>query len=124
MAHLEWLKRMFALMKRRDAAKSPPPAPESGRASESCGGKLIIAEAEKHERTGKLTPRERELCLFLVEGYTLKESAERLHVKYSTANTHMNGVYRKLGVNSRAELIINYRYLVSASSGGGAAAGV
>lgn len=56
-----------------------------------------------------LTPRERELFLLLVEGYTLKESAKRLDIKYSTANTHMTGIYKKLNVNSRAELIIGYR---------------
>lgn len=57
----------------------------------------------------QLTPREHDLYLLLLEGFTLKESAKQLGVKYSTANTHMTGIYRKLGVRSRAELIINYR---------------
>ena len=56
-----------------------------------------------------LTPRERDLFLLLLEGYTLKESAKKLDIKYSTANTHMTGIYKKLNVNSRAELIIRYR---------------
>lgn len=60
-------------------------------------------------RVAQLTPREHDLYLLLLEGFTLKESAKRLSIKYSTANTHMTGVYRKLGVKSRAELIINYR---------------
>lgn len=55
-----------------------------------------------------LTPREHELYLLLMEGYTLKECAEQMSIKYSTANTHMTGIYKKLGVNSRAKLIINY----------------
>jgi len=61
------------------------------------------------ERLALLTPREHDLFLLLLEGYTLKESAKQLSVKYSTANTHMTGIYKKLDVNSRAELIIRYR---------------
>lgn len=68
-----------------------------------------IAEKEKRKRVSQLTPREYELYRLLLEGLTLKESAKQLSVKYSTANTHMTGIYRKLGVRSRAQLIINYR---------------
>jgi DNA-binding CsgD family transcriptional regulator len=67
------------------------------------------SDEEQRRRLALLTPRERELFLLLLEGYTLKESAKRLSVKYSTANTHMTGIYKKLNVNSRAELIIRYR---------------
>lgn len=56
-----------------------------------------------------LTPREREVFRFLVEGYTIKETAQLLGIQYSTANTHMTSIYKKLSVNSRAELIIRYR---------------
>lgn len=73
------------------------------------GKKQNITEEDKQKRTALLTRREYEIYLLLVDGYTLKESAEKLSIKYSTANTHMTGVYKKLGVNSRAELIINYR---------------
>lgn len=68
-----------------------------------------ITEEKKRERFSQLTPREYELCLLLLEGFTLRESAKQLSIKYSTANTHMTGIYKKLGVKSRAELIINYR---------------
>lgn len=74
-----------------------------------CDGPVVIGQDEKQTRVQKLTPREHDLYLLLLEGYTLKESAMQLSIKYSTANTHMSGVYKKLGVNSRAELIINYR---------------
>ncbi len=71
---------------------------------------------EPSERLALLTPRERNLFLLLLEGYTLKESAKKMDVKYSTANTHMTGIYKKLNVNSRAELIITYRSLSSENS--------
>lgn len=56
-----------------------------------------------------LTPREMDVFRLLLEGYTLRETADQLGVKYSTANSHMTAIYKKLGVNSRAELIIRYR---------------
>jgi DNA-binding CsgD family transcriptional regulator len=66
-------------------------------------------ELSSQNQVALLTPREYDLYLLLLEGFTLKECAEQLSIKYSTANTHMTGIYKKLGVNSRAELIINYR---------------
>lgn len=68
-----------------------------------------VYQNNKRKRISKLTAREHDLFLLLLEGFTLKESANRLLIKYPTANTHMTGIYKKLGVKSRAELIINYR---------------
>lgn len=70
---------------------------------------ISVDQSSKRARVSRLTPREHDLYLLLIEGYTLKKSATMLGVKYSTANTHMTCIYRKLEVNSRAELIINYR---------------
>ncbi|MEN6351700.1 MAG: helix-turn-helix transcriptional regulator [Syntrophomonas sp.] len=67
---------------------------------EDCSGKNQVT---------LLTPREYDLYLLLLEGFTLKECAKQLSIKYSTANTHINSIYKKLGVNSRADLIIKYR---------------
>jgi len=68
-----------------------------------------LDDQEKKERVYSLTAREKDIYLLLLEGFTLKEVAQQSGIKYSTANTHMTGIYRKLGVNTRAELIINYR---------------
>lgn len=75
----------------------------------SYGNQIGLAENSRQMRVAKLTPREYDLYLLLLEGFTLKESAKQLTIKYSTANTHMTGIYRKLEVKSRPELIINYR---------------
>ncbi len=123
MAQSNWKRHLLAFLGRRarGASGMPEATAHSDDASVSpIGGKPGIAQEEKQARTDKLTAREKELCLLLVEGYTLKESAQKLGVKYSTVNTHMNAVYRKLGINTRAELIINYRYLVNAQSNGNA----
>ena len=67
-----------------------------------------LTDEYRQKRIMSLTPREHDLFLLLLEGFTLKESATQLSVKYSTANTHMTSIYKKLNVNSRAELIIGY----------------
>ena len=64
---------------------------------------------EEQPKALGLTPRETDVFRLLLEGYTLRETADRLGIKYSTVNTHMTAVYKKLGVSSRAELIIRYR---------------
>jgi len=73
-------------------------------------GKILnLSPEEKQQLVESLTPREKETFFILLDGYSLKEAADLLHVRYSTVNTHQTAIYRKLMVNSRAELIINYR---------------
>jgi DNA-binding CsgD family transcriptional regulator len=66
-------------------------------------------DSERIEKVSRLTPREYQLYLLLLEGYSLRECADKLNVKYPTANTHMTSTYKKLEVKTRAELIIKYR---------------
>ena len=66
-------------------------------------------DSEKLDRVKALSPREYEAYLILLEGFTLRYAAEHMGIKYPTANTYVNAIYRKLGVASRAQLIINYR---------------
>ena len=73
------------------------------------GKKLNLSPSEKEKLVETLTPREKETFFILLGGYSLKETAEQLNVGYSTANTYQTAIYKKLNVNSRAELIINYR---------------
>ncbi len=92
-----------------DAGLSGLPTQEPAQAIKT--GKQKKDLADKNSRVRSLTQREQETFALLLEGYTLKEAAQQMGVKYSTANTHMTELYRKLGVNSRAELIIHYREL-------------
>ena len=62
----------------------------------------------KEERLASLTLREREVFALLMEGLTMRRSAEELGVKFTTVNSHCRHIYRKLGVNSRAEFILRY----------------
>lgn len=56
----------------------------------------------------KLTKKELEVFKILVEGYTMKEASKLLQVKYSTINSHTKAIYKKLNVNSRSQLILNF----------------
>ena len=69
---------------------------------------LDLSHDEKSECISSLSARERETFLLLLEGFTLKECSNQMGVKYPTANTYMTAVYKKLKVNTSAELIINY----------------
>lgn len=50
-----------------------------------------------------LTVRERDVLRFLPSRLTLKEIAEELYISVNTLKFHLKVIYRKLGVNSRAE---------------------
>lgn len=76
--------------------------------SKQSAAKRIPDTSEKAQRMQSLTPREREAFEALVRGYTLAQTAELLGVRYPTANTHATHLYKKLGVNSKPELIIAY----------------
>jgi len=118
MALLKRLKNLIDSTKNQ-SAETPTAVPVGAAADggrRSFEGKPGMSLEEKRERITRLTLREHELFLLLLEGYTLRESAEKLTVKYSTANTHMSGMYKKLGVKTRAELIINYRFAAGAEA--------
>lgn len=53
----------------------------------------------------KLTKREGEVCRLLLEGCTLRQISAILGIAYPTVNTYSTKLYRKLGINSRTELL-------------------
>lgn len=56
-----------------------------------------------------LTPRELEILKLINKGYTSKEVADILSLKYNTVASYVKSVYRKLNVNSRCEAIFEAR---------------
>ena len=53
----------------------------------------------------KLTPRESEVVVLLAYGRTLAIIARDLQIAKGTARTHIESIYRKLGVHKQQELI-------------------
>jgi DNA-binding CsgD family transcriptional regulator len=61
---------------------------------------------------GLLTRREKETLFLLLKGHSMKEAAGELGVSVPTINTHINGIYKKFGVKSRPQLLLQYLYLL------------
>lgn len=51
-----------------------------------------------------LTPREKEICIFLLTGEPAKNISSALKISQSTVAFHCQNLYRKLNIQSRAEL--------------------
>ena len=52
-----------------------------------------------------LSRRETEVCKMLLQGFTLRQISGALSIAYPTVNTYCTGIYRKVGINSRVELM-------------------
>jgi DNA-binding CsgD family transcriptional regulator len=64
---------------------------------------ILLAAAERRQN---LTPRESEVLALLNRGMTNAEIAATLYLSEKTVKNHLYSVYRKLGVSSRAEAIL------------------
>ena len=62
---------------------------------------------EKH-----LSKREQQVARLLLHGLTLRQISAELNLSYPTVNTHQTAIYRKLEINSRAELLLLIHPLV------------
>ena len=62
-----------------------------------------IEQPLDHER---LTPRETEVLTYLSKGFTIKEIANLMGIKWFTVNDHIKSIYKKLNVSSRAEAAV------------------
>lgn len=62
-----------------------------------------IEKPLEHER---LTPRETEVLTYLSKGFTIKEIAAFMSIKWFTVNDHIKSIYKKLNVSSRAEAAV------------------
>jgi DNA-binding NarL/FixJ family response regulator len=61
---------------------------------------------EKLPETERLTPRESEVLTYLSKGFTIKEIASLMGIKWFTVNDHIKSIYKKLNVSSRAEAAV------------------
>ena len=61
---------------------------------------------ERPPETERLTPRETEVLTYLSKGFTIKEIASLMGIKWFTVNDHIKSIYKKLNVSSRAEAAV------------------
>jgi DNA-binding CsgD family transcriptional regulator len=55
-----------------------------------------------------LTPREKDVLSMLMSGLPDKQIAINLNFTISSVNFHSKNIYRKLGIQSRTELLVKY----------------
>ncbi|HWY32062.1 MAG TPA: LuxR C-terminal-related transcriptional regulator, partial [Candidatus Acidoferrum sp.] len=55
-----------------------------------------------------LSPREVDVLDYLVKGFSYKETAEAMGISYSTVHSHIEHIYHKLHVQSRAQAVARY----------------
>jgi two-component system, NarL family, response regulator NreC len=65
------------------------------------GGRVLAAD----DGPGRLTEREREVLGLIALGHTNAEMAKLLFLSLRTVETHRANIHRKLGTDSRAELV-------------------
>lgn len=63
------------------------------------------------ERYG-LTEREAEIACYIARGHSVKKTAETLCLSQSTVQYHMKSIYRKMGINSKQQLIDEFEALL------------
>lgn len=64
-----------------------------------------IGPGASHETGWALTPRQREVLQYVVDGYTNKEIASRLGVSHRTVEVHRMQIMRRLNVNNVPALV-------------------
>lgn len=86
-----------AVLARSAIGTEPPPAaaPETG---DTDRWDLVVA---RHH----LSPRESEVCRELVKGRSNRAIAQALYIEPKTVKNHLNSVFAKLGVTSRAAAV-------------------
>jgi len=61
---------------------------------------------EEIKKKFSLTGREKELLVLLLKGKSNKEISDLLYVSTETVKTHLQNIYRKLGVKNRMEAAV------------------
>jgi RNA polymerase sigma factor (sigma-70 family) len=90
---------------REDLADSHDEKDKSGTSEDTSEQSAV---KERLERLKTLTVREREVYCHLLKGLKMREIASLMGVSYSTVNFHCKGLYKKLGINTRAQLFLQY----------------
>lgn len=62
--------------------------------------------AEFAARVATLTPMERKILQYYIDGYEIGEIAQRAYISVNTAKKHNSNIYKKLGVSTREELML------------------
>lgn len=98
------------LARRKDgyAAEPPKDAPTVGGTADSEANAIRPCPIDDMCHLYSLTDRETDIAFLLIEGYSVKLTAEELGVSPNTVRTHIRSIYEKMDVHSRDDLIKFY----------------
>ncbi len=65
-------------------------------------GQPLTSKSRRPQHPGGLTDREAEVLRLTARGLTTREIADRLYISPKTADHHIQHVYTKIGVSTRA----------------------
>jgi DNA-binding NarL/FixJ family response regulator len=65
----------------------------------------VFAHTQSGQNEYGLTPREKEVLAYLVEGLQMKQIADRMFITFHTVDKHVRSIYAKLQVPSRSVAI-------------------
>lgn len=68
-------------------------------------GVIVEVRARGREQQSGLSPRELEVLRLIAAGLTAPQIGERIYIARSTVKSHMQSIYRKLGVGDRASAV-------------------
>jgi HD-GYP domain-containing protein (c-di-GMP phosphodiesterase class II) len=98
--HRATLSDAAAAAKLRSAVREGKLCPEAVEAVLACAGQPARRDAT--ERLAGLTAREIEVLRLIAAGHTAKEAARELEIAPKTADNHIQSLYSKIGVSTRA----------------------
>jgi LuxR family maltose regulon positive regulatory protein len=78
---------------------------------QACNTDSITAIARTNPSRQSLTTREKSILLFLADGVSNHDIAERIFVSQNTVKFHLKNIYSKLGVKNRIQAISSARSL-------------
>lgn len=73
--------------------------------SPSIARKVVQHFNPSDKKKAKLTPRQRQIALCIVDGLSYQEIGDKLFISIDTVRTHIKKIYKLLDVNSKTELI-------------------
>ncbi|MDC6363946.1 MULTISPECIES: response regulator transcription factor [Flavobacteriaceae] len=76
----------------------------------------IKLQANVRSNLQQLTPQERNIVDYILQDMSNKEIAAELFISLSTVKTHINNLYKKLGVSSREEIVSLYKQKINRGS--------
>ncbi len=65
----------------------------------------LLSDSHQDRRSDWPTPRELDILALLAAGLSNAEIAGKLHISIQTAKNHLTALYKRLGVNSRTQVI-------------------